>query len=129
MSVQMGHDSSPADDDAVALARKLVGDAHADWLEFLLQCDGCVPEPNGFDVGLKDGSGVAVFWSAAEAHSSQRKLADRMAPELLAIADAEGGNFVCLGLAKPAYGVFFWDHEVETTTRLCNSFAEFLGLL
>ncbi len=59
---------------------------------------------------------------------------DRVAPGLLPVADAEGGNLVCLSLRPRDFGaVWFWDHEMELVGDACSpvaaDFAEFLALL
>lgn len=99
---------------------------HADWIEFLRRNDGAIPEVNEFDVGTDNGSGVQAFYSAAEVRSALRQLSDRMPEHLVPIADAEGGNYVCLGLAPHGSGVLFWDHETEEATQISTSFAKFL---
>ena len=52
---------------------------------------------------------------------------------LIPIADAEGGNLVCLSLRTHDFGaVWFWDHELEgeaAMTLLSDPFEEFIGNL
>ncbi|MEM6791925.1 MAG: SMI1/KNR4 family protein [Myxococcota bacterium] len=46
------------------------------------------------------------------------------------IADAEGGNYVCLRREPSgAWGVVFWDHELEEETAISSTFSEFLDSL
>lgn len=100
---------------------------HADWIEFLRRNDGATPEPNAHEADPD--VAVHAFYSAAEARVAHRDLSDRMPPHLLPIADAEGGNFVCLGLGPDASGVLFWDHETEEARPVAASFARFLEQL
>jgi hypothetical protein len=99
---------------------------HDDWIEFLRRNDGAVPEVNEFDVGTDSGSGVQTFFGVADVQETRRRLSDRMPEYLLPIADAEGGNYVWLGLSPGGSGVQFWDHETEEATQVSSSFAEFL---
>lgn len=106
-----------------------VGSDHADWIYFLQANDGAVPEDNEFAVPSGNKSGVTRFFGVAEVRKYQKTLSDRMPSDALAIATAEGGNFVCLGLAPGRAGVLFWDHEIEELEEAAPSFAEFLELL
>jgi hypothetical protein len=99
---------------------------HDDWIEFLRRNDGAVPEVNEFDVGTDNGSGVQAFFGVADVQETRHRLSDRMPEHLLPIADAEGGNYVCLGLSPQGSGVHFWDHETEEATQVSSSFAQFL---
>ena len=41
---------------------------------------------------------------------------DRMPPNCIPIAEAEGGNEVCISLAPESYGkIYFWNHETMDT--------------
>lgn len=106
-----------------------IGAQHSDWVDFLLQQDGAVPDVNEFDVGADNGSGVQTFYGAEEAVRTREHLSDRLPAYLLPIADAEGGNFVCLGLSPQVSGVFFWDHETERAIHLAASFTGFVEAL
>jgi hypothetical protein len=99
---------------------------HGDWIDFLTQNDGAVPEVNEFDVGPQNGSGIQRFYSIAEVAAARRQLADRMSEAFLPIADVEGGNYVCLGLSPRSSGVLFWDHETEEATHISSSFSKFI---
>ena len=110
--------------DITEIVPAAVAAEHADWIEFLRRNDGATPEPNAHDEHRD--VAVQAFYGAAEARSAYRDLSDRMPPHLLPIADAEGGNFVCLGLGPRASGVLFWDHETEEATPVAASFARFL---
>ncbi|HWM84280.1 MAG TPA: SMI1/KNR4 family protein [Kofleriaceae bacterium] len=128
MTIRLEKKSRGADEKDLTGLRAVVGDAHPDWMDFLRENNGAVPENNVFDIEPDNAAGITRFWSAREVMSERKKLADRMSPDLLAIADAEGGNHVCLGLSG-GKGVFFWDHEVEATTRMADSFSAFLEQL
>lgn len=103
--------------------------AHADWIDFLNENDGAVPEPNESDVGKDNGVGVTAFFSVKAAQAAYRDYSGRMPPDVLPIADAVGGNLVCLGLSASRTGVLFWDHETEELTALAPSFRSFLASL
>jgi hypothetical protein len=128
MTIRLEKKSRGADEKALTSLHPVVGDAHADWMDFLRENDGAVPENNVFDIEPDNSAGIDRFWSAREVLSERKKLADRMSPDLVAIADAEGGNFVCLGLSGEK-GVYFWDYELEAVTRIADSFSGFLERL
>ena len=130
MSVKMTKGNPGATTEGLADLLSRPGVArHSDRIDFMRRHDGAIPEVNEFDVGLDNGSGVQKFYSAAEVREALRNLSDRMPPDLMPIADAEGGNFVCLGLSAGRSGVFFWDHEIERESSVAESFIEFLQRL
>lgn len=88
-----------------------------------------MPGANEFDVGSTNGSGVVAFYGAAEVQATRLELAHRLPRHLIPVADAEGGNYVCLGASTEYSEVFFWDHETEEETRITNTFTDFLRLL
>ncbi len=102
---------------------------HQDWIAFLNRHDGAVPDVNEFDVPPKGGSGIQRFFGGAEVSAAYSRLAGRLPNDLLPVGDAEGGNFVCLGLSRNRSGVFFWDHETEQTSLIATSFQEFIDCL
>jgi hypothetical protein len=93
-----------------------------DYKQFLLEFNGGKPETNEFDVpATKTGSGVNFVYGIlatgrdGDLVHEQRLLKDRLPSGVIAIADAEGGNRVCLSLRNEDFGtVFFWDHELES---------------
>ncbi len=110
--------------------------APTDLLEFLGKSDGAVPEDNEFLIPQqKNASGVTKFFSVDEIVSTKMKMHDRLVSACWPVADAEGGNLVCVVVGKKS-GVYFWDHEQEEAVpswknmyRLACSLGEFLELL
>ncbi len=145
MAIRIKQSRSRITDPQIALLEQELGSRLPDdYKQFLLNTNGGVPEPNEFDVpATSTGSGVNIFYgSLAKAHDGdlvyeQILLKDRLPDRLVAIADAEGGNRVCLSSRPEDFGVvFFWDHELESETdqsaplsRLSSSFAELFSSL
>lgn len=126
------------------LERELAYSFPDDYKRFLLGFNGGTPETNSFDVpATKTGSGVRIFYGVLGAGKDedlvheQRLLKDRLPVGIIAIAEAVGGNRVCLSLRAEDRGtVFFWDHELESEedlaaalAKLASSFDAFLLLL
>ncbi len=56
----------------------------------------------------------------------------RMPSNCIPIAEAEGGNLICISLAASTYGrIYFWDHETMDVDeeKECNYFVENMPLL
>ena len=102
---------------------------HHDWIAFLKEHDGAIPDGNQFDVSPDGGSGIQRFLSVAEARATKRRLVDRLPDAFLPVAEAEGGNYICLGLSPSSSGVIFWDHETERGTPVALTFQDFIDNL
>ncbi|MBI9076954.1 MAG: SMI1/KNR4 family protein [Desulfatibacillum sp.] len=95
-----------------------------DYLSFLKQCNGGVPENAVFEFlenGKPSGSVISCFLGVFEerdTHSIGYALdiyAGRIPKELLPIADDAFGNLILMGLKKRRRGkIYFWDHELES---------------
>lgn len=84
-----------------------------DFKSFLIQNNGGKPEDNEFTISkLGIESGVNRFLSVDEILAEKEILGERLLPEAWPIAEAEGGNLVCI-IYKNNPGVYFWDHEYE----------------
>ncbi len=126
MNVNLDHREDGSTPDRLQrLLPSAAASEHSDWLDFLQRNDGAVPETNEFDVSGAAGSGVQAFFGAEQSVAAHRRLGDRMPGHLFPVAEAEGGNYVCLGLTPGTGGVFFWDHETEEATRIAASFSAF----
>ncbi|NQT13416.1 MAG: SMI1/KNR4 family protein [Planctomycetes bacterium] len=140
MSLKMLKTGENADAGSIAkLERRIGSSLPADFRSFLEENDGARPEPNVFEGEKEDpGVGVNKFLSINEILRCKKQYLDRFPEELWPIADAEGGNYVCLAFGEKA-GVCFWDHELEAdvgepptrenVTLLTESFADFLQQL
>jgi hypothetical protein len=108
-----------------ALGTRLPGQ----YREFLLHYNAAKPETNIFGIpGSSNESGVNEFIPLDKLVSESRNV-DGVASRFLAVAWAEGGNYVCLGLDSGGE-VFFWDHEQPSdTARLARGWNEFLQML
>ena len=100
-----------------------------DFAAFLLKHDGARPEPNVFKVAENNSSGVNKFLSCAQIREDKAVLGEGLVAGAWPVADAEGGNLVCLKLNAGRWSVVFWDHEVEEYAFLAESFTEFLDSL
>jgi len=100
-----------------------------DYEEFLRKANGGTPEPNLLPLKHGDTLGVTEFLSANDVSEDKFALGQRLSANSWPIADAEGGNYVCLRLDGSRWKVTFWDHEVEREFPVADSFGEFLELL
>lgn len=90
------------------------------YREFLLEFNGGEPETNVFPVDELGEGGVIEFFGIREGSVpgdiafERSRMAGRVPSGLLPIAEAEGGNLVCVSLQGQDRGtVYFWDHEEE----------------
>lgn len=120
-----------------------------DYLRFLQQCNGGVPENAVFEFledGKPSGSVISCFLGVLEEaniHSIDTALeiyAGRIPKELLPIADDAFGNLILMGLKKRRRGkIYFWDHELESdestgkywgnVTQIADDFSSFFQSL
>ncbi len=103
-----------------ALERQLGLPLPREYAAFLKARNGAVPGPNSCDLPAAQRVGVAVNcffgvgWPRADTYDAMRLYKGRVPGRYLPIADAEGGNLICIGLGEPDDGaVYFWDHEFE----------------
>lgn len=102
------HALSPAD--VAALDSLAPGGLHSSWLEFLLRYNVAVPERSWCGA---ERFAVAHFFGISAVPGEDFATAvgryrDRLAARHVPIADAAGGNLVCMD-AKGR--IFYWDHE------------------
>jgi len=115
MAVRMRKKGKPVRKEELdTLQRALGGALPTDYLSFMVENNGGIPETNIFDIPETGGNaGVNEFFSVEKVLKEKRILHGRLPASAWPIADADGGNLVCLaGGANP--GVYFWDHELET---------------
>ncbi len=102
-----------------------------DLLEFLRRCNGATPEGNIFQIASQQNdSGVQVFLGSVEMLARRAGMRKEFGDELLPVAEAEGGNLVCVDIRTGA--VLFWDHEEVADRALAplhTSFAAFTQAL
>jgi len=144
MSVDFTSRGRPATGDDIArLEDELRTILPRDYVSFLQTEGGGRPTPNQsvHDQALELGVAVTDFFDADHLTKEWSKWRARVPARLVPVADAEGGNLVCLSLHGEDTGsVYFWDHENEVEdgvepddrniTQIAASFEEFLdGLL
>src|SRR5262245_8123323 len=102
------------------LERRLGRTLPNDYRSFLLKYNGGVPELNSFPIPQIGEGGINAFFGIREGkndddlEAERRRMKDRMPKHLLPIAEAEGGNLVCISFGAKDHGsVYFWDHEEE----------------
>jgi hypothetical protein len=121
--------------DIIATQNILNCEFPGDYRKFLLETNGGKPETNEFDIpDMDNSSGINEFLSLNEIALQKKQYGDRFCHNVLPIAYAEGGNFVCIAIGEKA-GVYFWDHEYETEGdksatwgnmfRLASTFSDF----
>jgi hypothetical protein len=118
-----------ADGDIVAFEQTLGMRLPGQYREFLLQYNAAKPETNIFGIpGGSNQSGVNEFIPLEKLIPESRNI-DGVACRFVAVAWAEGGNYVCLGLDSGGE-VFFWDHEQPSDSlRIAKNWNEFLQIL
>ena len=113
-----------------------------DYREFLLQYNSALPEGNVYREDKAITAGEYLFGiSPDRGHDlvvqNREVYANRLPRGILAIAQASGGNLICLQMSDGS--VYFWDHELEAgadedpcyenMVKLAVSFREFLERL
>jgi hypothetical protein len=97
-----------------------------DFVDFLSLRNGGRLESNLFNISTGNESGVNEYLNVARIIDRKGVLRDRLSPSTWPIAEAEGGNYVCLRWDAPdSWCVVFWDHESEDEAVLSESFSEF----
>ncbi len=111
----------PATAEQISQVQQTLGrDLPGPYVEFLRTQNGGRPEPNMCDLPEARywSVGVSEFFGidrSPDLLQQRRSCEDRVPEDLLAVADAEGGNLICLALAGDHRGaVLFWDHEEES---------------
>jgi len=138
-------DERPATTEQLRRAEEVLGvPLPAEYAQFLATRNGGRPEPNVCDLpqARELGVGVALLFGVDRAPESDlltqhRALLGRVPADRLPVAEAEGGNLVCLSLRDG--GVDFWDHEWEAEegedpgednlTRIADGFSAFIAAL
>jgi hypothetical protein len=85
---------------------------------------------------IKPKLGVTKFLGAREMADDRARLRGRLPETLLPIADAAGGNRICISVAQGEVGaIYYWDHELEhlgaekASERIAASFDDFVSQL
>lgn len=118
----------------------------AGYREFMLKFNGGEPESNSFSVAAIGEAGINVFFSIrgratdGDLETEIETTKGRMPSTLIPIADAEGGNLLCLCMDQRENGsIYYWDHEEETHEdegptrsnlyKIADSFGDFWKLM
>jgi len=112
---------------AIIELEKEFGSLPKDYLSFLREYDGSIPEINEIQVSNTSSSGVEKF-ILGENIIKRRDSIEGFPSNMLPIADDASGNIFYL---DPKEGtVYFWDHEIESDgVKIASSFHEFLEKL
>jgi len=96
---------------------------------FLQATDGGRPVEDTFSPKI----GVTNFLGARGIVTQRARLRGRLPENMLPIADAEGGNLICISVDEgDVGGIYFWDHELDgekALERLAASFDDFVSKL
>lgn len=102
------------------------------YRNFLLATDGGKP----VDYMVTPKLGVTKFLGARQIAEHRKRLRGRIPETVLPIADAAGGNRVCISIAPDEVGaIYLWDHELEPSgaekapERIAASFDDFVAQL
>lgn len=119
----------------------------SDYKDFLNECGACLIKDDRMyqpieitPVTPKDGfDSVGVFYGIADGTydviSAIKIYMDILGSNVMPIADADGGDLICMGLKGKYKGkIYFWYHEEEVSNEdgteylylIANSFKEFL---
>jgi hypothetical protein len=103
------------------------------YRKFLLATDG--GRPVDYMV-LKHKLGVTRFLGAREIVEHRARLRGRLPEALLPIADAAGGNRICISVVPGEVGaIYYWDHELDhlgaekPAERMADDFDDFVSQL
>lgn len=131
MRVRLTSEAPPASASSLKRLRDVVGaDLPSDYLKFLGQRNGCLVETNVFRVDRNNESGVNEFLDVGRVIQEKAALGARLSAQSWPVADAEGGNYVCLRReGAGTWTVVFWDHELEEETVIAGTFSGFLDSL
>lgn len=123
MTVQMKKRGGQIDEHLVNLLEEETdASLPEDYRQFLLEFNGGEPEVNEFRVSDEQAAGVNQFFGLTQRQEygdlrfQRRLMLGRVPENMLPIANAEGGNLVCISVAvdRGDYGaIYFWDHELE----------------
>jgi hypothetical protein len=131
MNVRLIAERPPASEAELSrLLRHMGSSPPSDYVEFLRHRNGCRIEGNVFRIDERNSVGVNSFLDVHRVIAEKAELGDRLSTLTWPVADAEGGNYVCLSCDNAGcWRVVFWDHETEAETVLGDSFSEFLEAL
>lgn len=131
MKVQLKSEGAPATEPELDRLRRAIGsEPPSDYVAFLSLRNGCRVEANVFRVDKANDSGVNTFLDIARILDEKASLGGQLSVQSWPVADAEGGNYVCLRQEETgAWCVVFWDHELEQETALNSTFSAFLESL
>lgn len=133
MKIKLGKAAShPSSEQISALEASLGTKFTSEYLGFIKEYNGAVPEANVFRVSDQNSSGVNGFIPLEKIAYEIQFLDGEVSPDFFPIAYAEGGNYVCLPIAAGRGGVYFLDHEipgVAALTKLAGSLGGFLDQL
>jgi cell wall assembly regulator SMI1 len=134
MTIRFKTEGPPADDRALRnLEERLATPIPKSVVESLRRHDGGRLEPNEVDstrAGAEAGIGVDAFLSVKDIIATVSQLGPRLASGMIPIADAAGGNLICVDQADGS--IWFWDHELEDggpLSRVAESLTEFVSFL
>jgi len=124
MSVFIPKTQSAPAEVLVELSRRFGQKLLQDYLSFAKIHDGAKPADNIFEIGPGNSAGIDEFITAGEALDLGESV-EGLPRSVLPLARASGGNFVYLDPKNG--GIFFWDHEQNSSPiRIAQSLGEFL---
>jgi SMI1 / KNR4 family (SUKH-1) len=121
--------TSTASPKAIARLQERFGQLPADYINFLMKCDGA-KLPDNVLAGTNQDIGVRRFVPAAQIISLSKRIAG-LAKSLIPIAEAAVGDYVCMG--SQDHKNYYWDHEINGGEDLSEvkvirqSFPDFLA--
>lgn len=108
-----------------------------DYKSYILICNAGKPSLSRFDI--KDRKECVLDYMLNLNIESENSIVKTsiflhgvgLSPNLIPIAIDPFGNYLCYKFLKQGTppGIFFWDHELHSTTFVCDDFASFLQIL
>jgi hypothetical protein len=121
---------TPTQDQILSLEEVLGVKLPSEYIEFLAQNNGGKPETNTFKISENNDSGINGFIPLDKIVYETKLIRDQIGGELMPVAYAEGGNYLCIAVAGKWIGsIFFMDHEIpggDAITKLAPSLTQFL---
>lgn len=130
MAVEFESKNPGATREQLRALSQVVGAVPASYSRFLTTHNGVVPAWNWFQARPSRTASVRRVFGCDEALLAWKQMHEELGPGILPIAEAEGGNLVCLALGDGT--VHYWDHDywgAEGLSVVAASLDEFIEAL
>jgi hypothetical protein len=107
----------------------------ADYVACIIANNGGYPKPNCFDMPNREKALFCRLLKVVESETAslldcQNALSSQLPIGIYAFADDSFGNYICFSYDGPKFqGVYYWDHETNRLSSVCESFSTLLEML